>query len=499
MIGPFRLRHLSIDTDPEAVAYLPRYSAVWQPRDLPSVSRIQLRGNGSSVLATLNVIGQENLLAPDEIGVSDQAFALLGVTEGSFVEIEEANAPPSLEALRAKIRGGELSRRDIEQIIRDIASLRYSRMEIAAFLVACARSMSASEVLDLTQAMADAGCRLRWPSEMIVDIHSIGGTPGNRVSMIVVPIIAAHGLTIPKTSSRAITSPAGTADTMEVLARVDLGLDEVKRVVDAENGCLVWGGHANLSPADEILISVERSLNLDAPGQLAASILSKKLAAGITHLLLEIPVGPSAKVRDEASAARLRELFEYVAGNTGLVLDVMVTDGSTPIGRGIGPALEARDVMKVLRCAPDAPADLRERALAMAARVLEFDPALRRGRGFARARELLESGAALRKMENIIVAQGSQPDELSFGRLSFQVLADRSGTIEAIDCARISRLAILAGAPDEKGAGIDLLMKVGERVTAAAPLYRIHANVEADFRRACDEAATDSAYHIYER
>ena len=193
----------------------------------------------------------------------------------------------------------------------------------------------------------------------------------------------------------------------------------------------------------------------------------------------------------------MRELFEYVAGKTGLAVDVMVTDGSAPIGRrGIGPALEARDVMKVLPCEPDAPADLRSRALAMAARVLEFDPALRGGPGVARARELLESGAAFRKMEKIVFAQGKRPDELSLGRLSFQILVGRSGSVEAIDCARISRLAIMAGAPNEKGAGIDLLMKVGDRITAATPLYRIYAGLEDDFRRACKDAATDNGYRI---
>lgn len=413
-----------------------------------------------------------------------------------MTDAKEMEAPPSREALRAKIRGSELSRPEIGQLIRDIASLRYSPTEIAAFLVACARHMSVNEVFDLTCAMADAGRRLSWPTRMVVDVHSIGGIPGNRVSMIIVPIVAAHGLIIPKTSSRAITSPAGTADTMEVLARVDLSLDEMRQVVDAENGCLVWGGHANLSPADDVLISVERSLNLDAPGQLVASILSKKLAAGVTHLLLEIPIGPFAKVKSETSAIHLRTLFEYVAGKTGLKLDVMVTDGSQPIGRGIGPALEARDVMKVLGCEPDAPDDLRARALAMAARVLEFDPALRGGRGFVRARELLASGAALSKMEKILAAQGRCTSEISFGPLAHEVRADRSGVIEAIDCARISRLAILAGAPDMKGAGIDLLTTVGDRVAAATRLYRIHAGLKADFRRACQDAVIDNGYRI---
>ena len=116
--------------------------------------------------------------------------------------------------------------------------------------------------------------------------------------MIVVPIVAAHGFTMPKTSSRAITSPAGTADTMEVLARVDLTIDEMKQVVGECNACLVWGGHVNLSPADDILIGVERPLNLDTREQMVASIMSKKKSAGSTHLVIDLPLGPTAKVRD---------------------------------------------------------------------------------------------------------------------------------------------------------------------------------------------------------
>ena len=170
--------------------------------------------------------------------------------------------------------------------------------------------------------------------------------------MIIVPIIAAHGLPIPKTSSRAITSPAGTADTMEVLARVDLSIQEMRTLVERENGCLVWGGHVNLSPADDVLISVERPLGIDTPEQMVASILSKKLAAGSTHLVVDIPVGPSAKVRSHRDAIRLRKMFEYVGDKVGLTLDVILTDGSQPIGRGVGPVLEARDVMEVLRNDP---------------------------------------------------------------------------------------------------------------------------------------------------
>jgi thymidine phosphorylase len=140
----------------------------------------------------------------------------------------------------------------------------------------------------------------------VVDKHSIGGIPGNRTTMIVAPIVAAHGLIMPKTSSRAITSPAGTADTMEVLAKVDLSEAEMRSVVERCGACIAWGGHVNLSPADDVIIAVERPLQIDTPEQMVASILSKKMAAGVTHLVLDIPFGPTAKIRSAAYAQRVR-------------------------------------------------------------------------------------------------------------------------------------------------------------------------------------------------
>src|SRR5690606_19926836 len=320
------------------------------------------------------------------------------------------------------------------------------------------------EVLSLTHSMADVGTRLTWAEKLVVDKHCIGGIPGNRTSMVVVPIVAAHGLPMPKTSSRAITSPSGTADTMEVLARVDLSIAEMRAVVATARGCLVWGGHVNLSPADDILISVERPLGIDTPEQMVASILSKKLAAGSTHLLVDIPVGPTAKVRHRSEAIALRKLFEFIGDQIGLVLDVIITEGKEPIGRGSGPVLEARDVIAVRRNEPDAPADLREKSLLLAGRILDFDPLLRGGQGNARARELLESGQALAAMERIIEAQGRNDVTYPLGQLVREMTAEMDGTVAAIDCYRLNRIARLAGAPMDKGAGIDLLKKVGDRV-----------------------------------
>ena len=310
-------------------------------------SRVELRRNSKVLLATL-LLTDDGLVGADEIGLAEPAFRRFAEPAGGLVTVTPATPPGSLDAVRAKIQGRTLSADEIGAIVDDVSHYRYSDMEIAAFLVGSANFMTSGELLAMAQAMAEAGTQLKWDRPIVVDKHCIGGIPGNRTSMVVVPIVAAHGLTIPKTSSRAITSPAGTADTMEVLARVDLSVEQMKEVVAACHGCLVWGGHVNLSPADDILISVERPLSIDTREQMVASIMSKKMAAGSTHLLIDLPVGPAAKLTNAMDAMRLRKLFEFVGDHFGIAVEVITTDGRQPIGNGIGPVLEAQDVMAVI-------------------------------------------------------------------------------------------------------------------------------------------------------
>jgi thymidine phosphorylase len=492
----FKIRPVAIDTHPENTAFLLRSGNGYRAEQFQALRKIEILHADGSILATLAIMDDEHLISHGEIGLGEQAFRRLGLPAGTEVSIAQAKPPASLDAVRRKIRGDTLEDSAIASIVRDISRHLYSPMEIGAFLVACAAFMTTQETLALTRAMADVGSRLKWSSPLVVDKHCIGGIPGNRTSMIVVPIVAAHGLIIPKTSSRAITSPSGTADTMEVLANVDISTERIQEIVAREKAVLAWGGRVNLSPADDILISVERPLRIDTFEQMVASILSKKLAAGSTHLVIDIPVGPTAKVRDQSEAVRLRKLFEYVSGKLGMVVDVVLTDGSQPIGRGIGPVLEARDVMAVLRGDPDAPADLRDRAVMLAGRVLDFDPGLRGGQGHARAAELLASGAALAAMERLIAAQGAQPVRPTVGDLHHEVRSPHKGRVTAIDCHMIARIARLAGAPMEKGAGIDLLRKVGDTVGQGEALYRIHATSETGLGFARELAAETSGYDV---
>jgi thymidine phosphorylase len=331
---------------------------------------------------------------------------------------------------------------------------------------------------------------LSWTAHPIVDKHSVGGLPGNRTTPIVVAIVASCGLVMPKTSSRAITSPAGTADAMETLAPVDLDSRKMRAVVEREGACIVWGGSVHLSPADEIMIRIERALDLDSESQLVASVISKKVAAGATHLVVDMPVGATAKVRGPKAAETMTRTLIETASAFGLHTAVVATDGSQPVGRGIGPALEARDVLAVLNGAPTAPADLRARAVHLAGALLEIGGSAPSGAGQDKADAVLADGRAWAKFQRICEAQGGMrvPPVASHRR---DVAAAVSGRVAAIDNRRLARIAKLSGAPDAKSAGVELHARIGDVVAVGDTLYTIHAETSGELNYALEYSAAN--------
>lgn len=480
-----RARRAGIDTYREHVVYMHSECDVCRSEGFESQARVLVSAESESIPATLNVVSS-NLLRPGEAGLSEVAWNALNASEGDALRVTHLPPPHSMSHVRAKAYGQELGLDEFRTIVADVVAGRLSSIEIAAFLTACAGDrMTHQEVASLTSAMLDAGERLSWPNKVVVDKHCIGGLPGNRTTPIVVAIVAACGGIIPKTSSRAITSPAGTADVMETLAPVELAIAAMRRVVEKEGGCIVWGGSVALSPADDVLIRVERPLDLDSEGQLVASVLSKKAAAGSTHVVIDIPVGPTAKVRSAKAAADLSHLFKVTAKQIGLGVQVVETDGSAPVGRGIGPALEALDVLSVLRQAPDAPSDLRERAIALAGAVLELSGIAAPKTGPALADQTLVSGRALVKFERICEAQGGMRIP---GRAEHtcDVPADYSGVIASVDNRRLAKAAKLAGAPRAPTAGLTLEVRPGDRVQKGQPLFTLHAESPGELRYARD-------------
>lgn len=334
---PLRARPLGIHTLDEPVVFMRTDCHVCRSEGLSSRSRVLLQSGDRSVVATLYQVSSD-LIAIDEVGLSDAAWSLLGVAHGNPVAVHHPDPLTSFGHVRSRIFGNRLSVSQFREVLDDVTARRYSSVETTAYLVSGSSfPLDEAETVALTRVMVELGETLTWPNSPIVDKHCVGGLPGNRTTPIVVAIVAALGLTMPKTSSRAITSPAGTADAMETLAPVNLDLPAIRRVIEREGGCVVWGGAVGLSPADDLLIRIERVLDLDAEGQLVASVLSKKVAAGATHLVLDIPVGPTAKLRTPAAGEALAARLASVADKFGIATRVVITDGTQPVGRGIGP------------------------------------------------------------------------------------------------------------------------------------------------------------------
>lgn len=491
-----RVVRIGIDTYQEPVVYMHANCEVCRSEGFAALARVRLSLDGREVIATLNVV-HTNLIDRHEAGLSDAAWDALGARPGNLVDVSHPDPIESFSKVRGKIYGQTLETADFDSIITDVVAGRYSGLEMASFITACAGDhLSLEETIDLTRAMIGAGAQLTWNARPVVDKHCIGGLPGNRTTPIVVAIVAAAGLTMPKTSSRAITSPAGTADTMEVLAPVVLSLPDMRRVVEREGGCVVWGGGMGISPADDILIHVERPLDFDSDGQLTASVLSKKVAAGATHALIDIPVGPTAKVRSAASARSLAARLTDAGAALGLAVNIVQTDGTQPVGRGIGPALEARDLLAVLRREPQAPQDLAERAVSLAGHILEMGGQAQPGLGAAQARALLESGAALRKFEAICEAQGGMRTPPA-AQHQHVFSAPTAGRLARMDNRRLARIAKLAGAPRASAAGLDLHVRVNDDIAKHQPLFTVHADSPGELAYALQYgAAHDDAIAI---
>lgn len=478
-----RVRRLGLETQHEPIVLMHVDCPVARSEGFTARAEIELIAEGRSAIATLYLV-RDDIVGPHEIGMSDAVALRLGVPDNTPAVIRHPQPVASMSAVRAKLYGHRLEPARIHEIISDIVHERYSDVELAAFVSAfSSQPADLGEMVALTQAMVDVGDRLSWPTAMVLDKHSVGGLPANRTTPLIVSIVAAAGLVIPKTSSRAITSPSGTADAMETMAPVDLDVAAMRRVVEKEGGCIVWGGSVSLSPADDILIRVERALDIDSPAQLVASVLSKKIAAGSTHVLLDMPVGPTAKVRTDLDAAELSAHLETVGLELGIVARAVQTDGCQPVGRGIGPALEARDVLSVLRGEKTGPLDLKQRSCFLAGKLLELAGVAPEGGGHTKAEAILGDGRALEKFMAICEAQGgfSEPPTAP---LSYDYVAAAGGKIGAIDNRELARVAKLAGAPSAKAAGVEMQVKLGDTVGKGEPLFSIHAEAPGELEYA---------------
>ena len=412
------------------------------------------------------------------IGVSLKKSKHYNHLENEVVEVFPDVNVELAHISKKKLDGKILTNEEITKFVGGIINGNIDSVIISSFLTTTQiLGTSTKEVEYLTRAMAETGTMIRFEKSPIMDVHSIGGVPGNKTALLTVPIVASTGLYIPKTSSRAITSPAGTADVVEVISPVDFSPDKLKEIVKTTGGCLAWSGVLNLTPADEKIVEVERRLHIDPEPIILASVLSKKYAMGAEFLLIDMPMGEGTKINTWENARKLASNFTELGSSLGMHVEVAVTYGGQPIGNAVGPALEAREALMALEGKQSG--SLTEKAIGLAAILLELGKKAEVGKGKTMARDILESGKALEKFREIIAAQGGssdiEPDEIPIGQFKETILSEDSGYITKVDNGTIVKVAKILGAPFDKGSGLLLNYKVGDRVEKDDVIVELYA------------------------
>ncbi|PIN75543.1 AMP phosphorylase [Candidatus Woesearchaeota archaeon CG10_big_fil_rev_8_21_14_0_10_37_12] len=472
-----RVKDMDIATGGIPVVILNKKDA--RELDLHPMDRVVVKKNSKKIIATLDIAESHKAMPPGRIGLFEETLDAIHAKNNDKIKIDFAEKPESITYIKKKMDGKKLNSKEILCIIQDIVDSKLNDIELTSFIIASyTKGMDMEETAALTQAMVNTGEKLTFNKSPVVDLHSIGGVPGNRTTMLMVPILVAAGCIVPKTSSKAITSPAGTADTMEVLCPVTHSVKHLKKIIDTVGGFIVWGGSINIAPADDIIINVEKPLQIDAQAQMLASIMAKKASVGATHLLLELPIGSGTKITTKKEANKLKQSFEKLSKLLKIKIKIVITNGTEAVGKGIGPILETRDVLWALQNKPEAPKDLVQKSLKLTGILLEFVGKAKKGEGYKKAKQILESGKAYATMEKIVTAQSGkmiQPEQLKVALKTYDVKAKKTGKIYCLLNPTITKLARLAGAPADPEAGVYIHKHCGENIVQGEPILTIYS------------------------
>lgn len=444
--------------------------------------RILIETKNKKIVAVVDVA--TGLLKETEVGVSNEITKTMDLREGNIVEVEIAIKPESLSFISKKLEGKQLIKKEIKRIIQDIVNNNLTESEIAYFVSGVHKyGMTIREIIDMTKSIVETGKKLDLEGK-VAEKHGIGGIPG-RTTPIIVSICASTGLLMPKTSSRAITSPSGTADAMEVICKVDFSIGEIKKILKKTNACLVWGGSLNLAPADDKIIQVEKLLNLDPEAQLLASIMAKKLAVNARYVLIDIPYGKNAKVT-EKEAKNLEKKFKLLGKHFKIKVGCFLSKTEEPLGNGIGPALEILDVIKVLKRESSC-YKLESRALDLAGKLLELTGKVKKGEGIEKAKKILDSGRAYKKFQEIVKAQKGNLKKLNTikkAKYKYEAKAKRNSRIKEIKTQYMNQIARIAGCPLDKSAGIYLYKHLGDKVKKGETIMTIYSESKIELKEA---------------
>ncbi len=461
------------------------------------LDRVELRvvGKKRSVVTVVDVT--KSMVKPNQIGLFKDVKEKLCLEKGCRIKVTPVPRPEAVRFIKQKLQGQELGSKEIKAIVDGIGSNTLSSIESSAFVTAVyIHGYTLDETVAMTRALAENGKQLNIRKKPVVDKHCIGGTNG-RTTMIVVPIVAAAGCFIPKTSSRSITSAAGTADVMEVVANVSMSIEKIKSITEKIGGVIVWGGALDLAPVDDEIIKIEHPFSLDPPGQVIASVMGKKASVGSKFLVIDLPVGPDVKIRTTEKAEDMAGKFIAVGKRLGMKIEVVLTDGTQPSGKAFGPVLEAKYVMQILE--GEFFDNLADKSCELAGALLELCGKAKKGKGYAVAKEILASGKALKKMQEIIKAQGKKHlhsksiREPKGGKI---VLAKKPGVIDRVNVRKCSTIARIAGAPADPNAGLYLFVEEGQNVKKGQPLFKVYSSNKRKLNLAENYAKKQNAVEL---
>lgn len=480
----FYLRPKKIDVSTGSRKYILINSKTAIDEGISNDSKLEISNPLTGTSTVVEVDLTEKLVSAEEVGIDIETYNILELSNTELLSLDFLSPPKSLSHIRSKLLGNRLGYSEFKEILEDIISKRLGQIETTYFAsTGFNPGYNDEEIFDLTKAMANSGSMISWPYEKVVDKHSIGGLAGKGITPIIVSIISSLGLVIPNTSTRAITAPAGTTDVLEVLCDVDFNINEIEKLVKKNGACFVWGGGLDLAPADDALIEIEKPLGIELYDKFIVSILAKKVASGLTHLVLDLPHGPDTKVPNNKDVEVIKKKFEEISRKFGLKIKVHTREANGPDGRGIGPVLEAIDTLKVLRQEPDRFLHLEEISLQLAGELLELSEEAKQGEGYKIAKKQLSSGKAYRKFQKLIEAQGGNPnvkvEDIQVGTFKYEYKATTNGIVNRISNRTLKDLAHSLGNPTVKSSGIFLNKHLNESYVKGDTIFTLFSVSES--------------------
>lgn len=424
-------------------------------------------------------------IQPGEVGLYEELWSSYKIADGDYISVDLVARPESMEFIKKKILGHKLNEEELMTIMKEVGARKLTEVDVAFFMSTFFNpGFDEEETLWMTKGMANSGDVLSFKDVknnggIVVDKHSIGGVAGKAVTPIVVPILASCGLVVPNTSTRAITTPAGTSDILETVMPVHLTAEQIMDTVKKTGACMVWGGALDLAPADDVIIHAERGLHLESFQKVLVSIVAKKVAMGITHIVIDIPTGKGTKVQNMDDAQLLKEQFIDLFKKVGIICEVYLRVAKGPDGVGIGPNMEMKETLKILERKDDRGMHLESIATDMAGIVIEMSGKASKGEGKSLAVSKLNSGEALEKFWDIATTQGAtsrlKSEEIPLASITHDIIAVKDGIIDTINNREIVKIAKSIGNPAIKDAGIYVHKMQGDTVKVGDKLMTLYA------------------------